>query len=164
MHTLRNSLLLSLLLVVSGCGFHPRGQVEVPDNLRSVSISGISPYSEFAVALKRALVSNGINVVEGGGQAVIKLSGLNYDRRVLTVSSVSGKVREYELHYSVQMTVVDNRGQTLLTPHRLRQVRDYVFNENDVLGKSSEEAQLRKEMEADLIQQLLRRLQARQQG
>jgi LPS-assembly lipoprotein len=62
------------------------------------------------------------------------------------------------------MRVVDNAGKQLLAPYRLRQVRDYLFDENDVLGKSTEEAQLRKEMQADLIQQLLRRLQARQAG
>ncbi|MGD8514715.1 MAG: hypothetical protein PVF52_03805, partial [Granulosicoccaceae bacterium] len=66
--------------------------------------------------------------------------------------------------YSVEMRVVDNAGKQLLAPYRLRQVRDYLFDENDVLGKSTEEAQLRKEMQADLIQQLLRRLQARQAG
>ncbi|MGD8741956.1 MAG: LPS assembly lipoprotein LptE [Granulosicoccaceae bacterium] len=166
MSTRRSIIVVLLAVMLTGCGFHLRGEVSVPDNMRVVTIDGIAPYSEFAVAVKRALASNGISVVENasGAQAIIKLSNLRFDRRVLTVSSVSGKVREYELSYSVEMRVVDNAGKQLLAPYRLRQVRDYLFDENDVLGKSTEEAQLRKEMQADLIQQLLRRLQARQAG
>lgn len=166
MSTRRSIIVLLLAVMLTGCGFHLRGQVSLPENMRVVSIDGIAPYSEFAVELRRALANNGVSVVDSASsaQAIIKLSGLRFDRRVLSVSPLTGKVREYELVYSVDMRVVDTAGKQLLAPHRLRQVRDFLFDENAVLGKATEEAQLRKEMQAELIQQVLRRLQARQAG
>lgn len=166
MRTRRSVIVILLAFLLAGCGYHLRGQVSLPDNMRVVSIDGVARYSEFGVELRRALANNGVSVVDhaGSAQAVIKLNDLRFERRPLSVSPLTGKVREYELVYSVEMRVVDGSGKQLLAPYRLRQVRDFLFDETAVLGKATEEAQLRKEMQTELIQQLLRRLQARQAG
>ena len=150
--------------MLAGCGFHLRGNVSLPENMQNLYIDGVASYSSFAVELRRSLRGNGVNVVEdiSSAQAIIKLSNLRFDRRVLTVAGNTGKVREYELFYGTQVTVVGRDGKVLLPSKQFRQVRDYIFDENDVLGKSSEEGQLRSEMQSDLVQQILRRLQAKQ--
>jgi LPS-assembly lipoprotein len=166
MHTLRLLLISCLLATLVGCGFHLRGNIDLPGNMQILYVDGVAPYSGFGVELRRSLQSNGVNVVTevSSAQAIIRLSDLRYDRRVLSVAGNSAKVREYELFYGVLVTVVGRDGKIILPTHLLRQVRDYVFDENDVLGKSSEESQLQKEMQTDLINQILRRLQAKQQG
>lgn len=166
MSILRLLLISCLLVSLQGCGFHARGKVDLPGNMQILYVDGIAPYSTFGVELRRSLQSNGVNVVTEvtSAQAIIKLSDVRYDRRVLSVAGNSAKVREYELFYGVLVTVVGRDGKVILPTQQLRQVRDYVFDENDVLGKSSEEGQLQKDMQTDLINQILRRLQAKQQG
>lgn len=164
MKMLRITIISLLLAALSGCGFHLRGDVDLPSNMQVLYIDGVNQYDNFAVELRRSLRGSGVNVVEdvNSAQAVVKLSNVRFDRRVLSVSGNTGKVREYELFYGAEVTVLDRAGKVILPAQRLRLVRDYVFDENDVLGKSSEEAQLRKEMQTDLISQILRRLQAEQ--
>lgn len=162
MKIIRITLFSLLLASLAGCGFHLRGNVSLPSNMQILYIDGIAQHDNFAVELRRTLRGNGVNVVEdvGSAQAVVRLRNVRFSRRVLTVGGTTGKVSEYELFYGAEMTVLDRAGKVLLPAQRLRQIRDYVFDENDVLGKSSEEGQLRKEMQTDLISQIMRRLQA----
>jgi LPS-assembly lipoprotein len=164
MKILQIAIISLLLAALTGCGFHLRGDVSLPSNMQVLYIDGVNRDSNFAVELRRSLRGNGVNVVEdvNTAQAVVKLSNVRFDRRVLSVSGNTGKVREYQLLYGAEVIVLDRAGEVILPAQRLRLVRDYVFDENDVLGKSSEEAQLRKEMQTDLISKILRRLQAEQ--
>ena len=162
MNIFRITIVSILLAALTGCGFHLRGNVSLPSNMQVLYIDGVSQYSGFAVELRRTLIGNGVNVVEtiDPAQAVVKLTNLRFDRRVLSVTGNTGKVREYELYYGVEVTVLGRDGKVILPTYRLRQERDYLYDENDVLGKSSEEAELQREMQTDLVQQVIRRLQA----
>jgi LPS-assembly lipoprotein len=165
MTALRLTILFLFASLLSGCGFHLRDAVELPAAYQRMAIEGVSPYSELGLNLKRRLQGNGIEVVEPtAANVILKLSQVNYQRRLLSVSAVSGKTAEYELHYSVTMSVRDRQGNVLLPEQPLRQLRDYVYDQDNVLGTGNQEAQLRKDMEHDLVGQILRRLQARVRG
>jgi LPS-assembly lipoprotein len=165
MTALRLTILFLFASLLSGCGFHLRGNVDLPANYQRMAIEGVSPYSDLGVKLKRALQANGVQVVEtAGAQVILKLSRVNYQRRLLSVSAVSGKTAEYELHYSLNMSVRDRQGNVLVSDQPLQLLRDYVYDQNNVLATDNEEAQLRKDMERDLVGQILRRLQARGRG
>lgn len=165
MTALRLTILFLFASLLSGCGFHLRDAVDLPASYQRMAIEGVSPYSELGLKLKRRLQGNGIEVVESTAAGVIlELGQINYERRLLSVSAVSGKTAEYELHYSVMMSVRDRQGNTLLAAQPLRQLRDYVFDQNNVLGTDNQEAQLREDMVDDLVGQILRRLQAQARG
>lgn len=165
MTALRLTILFLFASLLSGCGFHLRGSVDLPANYQRMAIEGVSEYSTLGLNLKRSLRGNGVEVVEAtAAQVILKLSQVSYQRRLLSVSAVSGKTAEYELHYSLTMSVRDRQGNVLLSEQPLQQLRDYVFDQNNVLGTDNQEAQLRKDMERDLVGQILRRLQARARG
>jgi LPS-assembly lipoprotein len=165
MTALRLTILFLFASLLSGCGFHLRGAVDLPANYQRMAIEGVSPYSELGQKLKRGLQANGVNVVEAAGaQVILKLSEVSYQRRLLSVSALSGKTAEYELHYSLKMSVRDRQGNVLVPEQPLQQLRDYVFDQGNVLATGNQEAQLRKDMERDLVDQILRRLQARARG
>lgn len=155
--------ILTLLASLAGCGFHLRGQVQVPEQLRELGVSGAAPHSDLGVALRNALRANGIRVLmreEKRGRSLLQVLSYHTDRRVLSVSAASGKAREYELFSRLVFRVVDGQGAPIIGDTTLTQIRDYSFDETDVLARSAEEAQLRVEMRRDLIQGVLRRLQA----
>lgn len=165
MTALRLTILFLFASLLTGCGFHLRGNVDLPANYQRMAIEGVSPYSELGVKLKRSLQANGVQVVEAAGaQVILKLSKVSYQRRLLSVSAVSGKNVEYELHYSLNMSVHDRQGNVLVSEQPLQLLRDYVHDQNNVLATDNEEAQLRKDMERDMVGQILRRLQARGRG
>ena len=51
-------------------------------------------------------------------------------------------------------------GQELIAPTELLQTRDVSYNETQALAKEAEEALLMRNMQSDMVQQLLRRLAA----
>jgi len=159
-------LLISTLLLLAGCGFHLRGSIDLPADLQRMHVQGTSKYSALGVELRRSLRANGVDVVDtaNAAQVVLKISAPNYKRRLLSVSGTSGKTAEYELQYSLSVSLQDRQGKVLLAPQALRQLRDYTYDRDNVLGKGNEEARFRVEMERDLVRQVLRRLQSYRRG
>jgi len=158
--------LVSTLLLLAGCGFHLRGNIDLPADLQRIHIEGTSKYSGLGLELRRALQANGVEVVDkaSGSQAILKITDTDYARRLLSVSGTSGKTAEYELIYSFKVTLNDRDGKVLLAPQTLRQLRDYTYDRDNVLGKGNEEARFRTEMERDLVRQILGRLQSYRRG
>ena len=79
-------------------------------------------------------------------------------QKVIVGVNASGQVREFELHLKVQFKVRTPKGVDLINPTYIEQVRNISFNESAVLSKEAEEALLYRDMQADVVQQLVRRL------
>ena len=73
---------------------------------------------------------------------------------------VGGQVREFQLKIRIQFRMRTPDGRELIAPTEISQQRDISFNESAVLAKEAEEVLLFRDMQADLLQQLLRRLAA----
>ncbi len=159
---------LSILLVIvllGGCGFHLRGAAELPPELSRTHITGVSPYSGFAISLRRQLHANGVETVEDQQQAtaILRITQNRRGRRVLSVDD-DGKVREFELFTTLSFEVKGQNKEVLLKNQTITLTRDFVFDQNDVLGKAAEADLLREDMEQDLIRLMLYRLQTIDKG
>ncbi len=156
-------LFLVLFLFLNGCGFHLRGEADF--NMSFVYIKSDSA-DKISAEIQRLLTEQGIQVVSNpnAAQAIIYLTNETIDRRVLTVSSISGKQEEFELNYRVAMEVRKPNDNVLLEKQRISLLRDYMFDEQAVLAMSSEEEMLHEEMFRDLVAQIMRRLQTLELG
>lgn len=148
-----------VLLFLQGCGFHLRGQEEQGIAARALPmtfVQGGNPQTGLMDELRRS----GSHIVQDRQQAKLVLTLLadGFERRLLSVGS-TGKAREFELYYNVSFEVHDQAGKELLPKTDISLVRDYRFDETQVLGKDAEEAVLRQDMVRDATQQILRRLQ-----
>lgn len=111
-----------------------------------------------AAAMKSALHSQtGAQVQESGEAPRLVLYGEQSDSRVLSVTS-TGKVDEYLLRYEVSFRVTDMHDRLLSPPQTIKVQRDHQFDRLNVLAKEREEQELRREMQRDAVQQILRRL------
>ncbi len=153
--------LLAIVLILSGCGFHLRGSSDVALGVSSVYIEtqgASSLKAEVARQLQNAGVAVSTRPVDAGLR--LMLSDEQYDRRVLSVDPNTGKVREYEVGLKAKVSARDTRGNDVLKDQEVSQIRDFIFDENAVLGTYQEEAVLRKELTRDTAAQVLRLLQA----
>ena len=91
-------------------------------------------------------------------QAVFELLGEAREREVLSVNA-QGRAREYQLRLLTTFRVVDPNGTELIAPTTLTARRDISFNESELLAKESEEALLYRDMQSDLVRQMVTRLQ-----
>jgi LPS-assembly lipoprotein len=75
-------------------------------------------------------------------------------------TNATGQVREFQLRIRVRFRMRTPQGRELIADTEITQQRDISFNESAVLAKEAEEALLYRDMQSDIVQQLLRRLAA----
>jgi LPS-assembly lipoprotein len=94
-----------------------------------------------------------------GPQAVIEIMQELREKSIVGTTA-TGQVREFQLRLRVKFRVRTLQGVELIAPTEVVLQRDISFNETAVLAKESEEILLYRDMQSDLVQQLLRRVSA----
>jgi len=142
--------------LVAGCGFQLRGAANFPFN--TVYIGG---QSAFIAELQRNVTAgSNAKVVprREDAQAIFEVLAETREKVILAMNT-QGRVREFQLRYRVAYRVHDGKGGEYIAPTDLVLRRDITFNDQ-VLAKETEEQLLFREMQSDMVQQLLRRMQA----
>ena len=156
--------LLALLppagLALAGCGFKLRGS----QNYGFERIAVLpNPGGPLVTELRRSL-ANAVTVLPAEAplsQAQVVLDLLQEQREKIVVGvNASGQVREFQLRLRVRFKLRTPQGQELIGPSDISQQRDISFNESAVLAKEAEEGLMYRDMQSDIVQQLLRRLAA----
>ena len=161
---LRRPLLLSAAatLLLAGCGFQLRGAPDLAFSSLFVNVSDTSP---LGTELKRNIGSLGtVQLVRDAtqrdsAQAVLDILSEQREKTVVGVNA-SGQVREFQLRVRVRFQLRTPQGKELIAPTEMLQQRDISFNESAVLAKEAEEAFLYRDMQTEIVQQLMRRLAA----
>ena len=151
-------LALLALLVLAGCGFQLRGAADLP--FETIHVPGAT--GGIALDLKRNIQSGTrTRVVDDPGQAQAVLQFIEETRlkEVLSLTT-AGRVREFRLIYRVGFRVHDGKGAEFLPTSAINLTRDVTFNDAEILAKESEEALLYRDMQFDMVQQVMRRLEA----
>lgn len=154
--TLRSLVVWASLLVLAGCGFHLRGQSPLPfDSVHVDAASG----SALQPMLTQSLRLNGKRILPSpaGAQVVIRIDKETRSKEILSLSG-GGKVREYRLGYRLLLSATDGAGRQILAPTELQLTRDYSYDDAQALAKEGEEAQLMRDMEQEMLRQVVRRL------
>lgn len=153
---------LASTVMLSACGFKLRGSV-LGSNLPFKTIYlGVSDSSALGVELRRYIRSSGeLKIVQNkeDAEAILDILSETRDKQILSLNS-QGRVREYLLNYRVTIRVRDNKNADLLPATQIALKRDMSYNEEFVLAKEAEEQTLYRDMQSDLVQQILRRLSA----
>jgi LPS-assembly lipoprotein len=148
----------SLAAGLAGCGFHLRGDVSYAFTSLFVNAPATAPLT---AELKRAFGGTGVKLVDtaAAGEVILDVANLRDDKDVLSLSS-GGRVREYLLVKRATFALHDAEGRDWLPAGEIVVRRAYTFNESEVLAREAQEARLLKEMQTDIVQQIVRRLQA----
>jgi LPS-assembly lipoprotein len=149
-------------LLLAGCGFELR---QAPHFAFNTIYVGAAPSSSLGNELKRTIAfSDGVTVIGDAaraGTAQVLLDVLADQREKVVVGlNASGQVREFQLRTRFRFKLRTPQGKELIPETELLQQRDISFNESAVLAKETEENLLYKDMQTDLVQQLMRRLAA----
>ena len=101
-------------------------------------------------------------VPPAGGQPPQVVLDILQELREKTVVGVnaSGQVREFQLRIRLRFRMRTPQGRELIGDTEIIQQRDISFNESAVLAKEVEEGLLYRDMQSDIVQQLLRRIAA----
>lgn len=150
----RSALALALSLVAAGCGFQLRGTADLPFDklyMPPTNTPGI------ALDLRRNIqAGTHTQVVDDAktADAVIEFAQELREKVILSLAG-TGRVSEYQLRYRVAFRVHDGKGREFVPMNALLLTRDVTFNDAAVLSKESEEQQLYRDMQRDMVQQIM---------
>ena len=152
------ALALALALLLAGCGFRLRGTAEVPFETLYLP----SATSGIALDLKRNIqAGTKARVVDDPSKAdaVLQFTEETRQKEILSLTG-TGRVREFQLRYRVGFRVHDGKGAEYVPPSTIQLTRDVTFNDAEILAKEQEEQLLFRDMQIDMVQQIMRRLAA----
>lgn len=154
----RSLLLIGVASLIAGCGFHLRTW-ELDGNIETAKITS-NLRNPVADPLGRALKSAGVDVV-GSGEAdvTIQLVSDRSSRRAVSVTD-QARAAEYQTTLTVVYAVHDAKGQTLASARSVQASRIYTVDRDNIVGSSEEQALLQREMVDDLVQQIIRGVNA----
>lgn len=152
----RNLLVIGLATLLSACGFQLRGTGDVQFALKELDVSARNAYGETVNEVRDVLQDNGVKVYSGAPYRLV-LSNEQENRRAASFTS-SARTAEYELTKTLEYEIRGSK-DLLLISDKLEAQRFYTQDGNNLIGGDQEAAQIRQEMNRELIQQLVQRLQ-----
>ncbi len=154
------ALVIALLTLLQGCGFHLRGAAELPPSISPIYIQGVGKHDPLRKGFRQSFSRAGIQITAEQSKAstILNITKQKQDRRVLSVDS-RGKVVEYEISQALEFELLDASGTRLMENQSVGSQRAYENPETEILGKNQEEKMLRRDLRRDLIWRVVNRMQ-----
>jgi len=157
---LRRRLVCALAVApLAACGFRLRGSQTLPIETIYLALPVNSLLGAEMARLLRSSTNAKVVSDRKDAQAVFELLGESREREVVAINA-QGRATEYQLRLRVRFRVLDKNAGELIGPTDLLARRDITFNESDLLAKESEESLLYRDMQSDLVRQMVNRLAA----
>lgn len=147
-----NKIFITILIstLLSACGFQLRGSFE--SNFDSIYISGGT--KDFTKILKKRVKQAGIKIKSSSdAERSVEIISNTFTKNILSIGG-DGKVREYELKYQVSYRFKSQDG-VWSKPIDLEVMREYAYDDDDLLAKGAEEATLVKGMKDQIIRTMV---------
>jgi LPS-assembly lipoprotein len=160
---MRALIFVVLALSLAACGFQLRGSQPLPFASLHFAVADSSMIGASLKRQVRALGSTQIVDTPQEAQAIFAIIGEAKEKQILSVSG-TGRVREFQLRYRLAFRVHDLKGGEFIPPSEIVLARTISFSDEYVLAKEREEELLYRDMENDMVQQLMRRLASAKVG
>lgn len=159
MQMLKTSLLtITLISLLSACGWHLRGQANIPPALRILHVEMSAADFTTQKLLTNALKNNNVTLTEDA-EYQLRIVSVDSDKRTLSVSS-SAKASEYELIETLVFNMRNAEGQAVTADMEIKSYRTQQYDADASAGEAQEEAQMRRELKRDNVNKLMYKLQA----
>ena len=154
---IRPLFLLIVAVLLSGCGFHLRGQAAM--QFETLYLDAANPGTAFIKELRRSLEANKVKLLDSPKQADVVLNIISElpDKQILTLDS-SGRVSEFALYYRVSLRAYDRQHNDLIPADVIVMRRDFPYDDNHVMAMETQQSLLYQNMRTDVVQQIVRRL------
>lgn len=154
---------LAASAMLGGCGFALRAAPTF--SFQVMRVTGLEN-GGVTRALRGALESSGVRTIGSSTAApgltpqVLLVVLVDQVERAVVGQTADGRVRELQLRTRYRFRLETPSGRTLIEDNELLMERDLSFSETAALSKSAEQDLSFRDMQTDIVQQVLRRLAA----
>lgn len=148
---------LGCLSVLGGCGFKLKQSYQFNPELKTLSLKSQKIDANFLNALQQELLKSGIKLA---AKADTTLHILDYQqqKRAASINSSNARQTETRLTHKLDFSLY-HKDNLLIAPQSLSRSKEYINNNTNLSGKIEEERLLQRELDRELIDLLLRRLE-----
>jgi len=165
MNTSLGTLLLLCCIALTACGYSLRGNDSLPAALGNIQLHTQNPNSEFSRLMARSLGNAGFVSSEAlatgenhANNPVLTISEPRIENQAVSVNPAA-RAAQYLLRLSVDIML--SQGQTeLITIETLSVERSYFEDIENIAGNQEEVTIISNEMRRDLVNQIIRRVEA----
>jgi LPS-assembly lipoprotein len=141
---------------LTGCGFELRQPAKL--SFGSIALSGFAERSPLATELRRQLAQQ-VRLLDMPDKAEVVLHALLDQReKGVVAQTAAAQVRDFQLRMKFNFRAATPGGRELIAKTELLLTRDLSYTETQALAKEFEENEAYRDMQADVVQQVLRRL------
>lgn len=153
------SLLACVVLSFSGCGFALRGSDSIAAGYSALVLDSDQPNGDLTRLLRRSLDVANISVESSSSNAPVLM--IRNEQSTSRPVSINPRARaaQYEVRLSIDIALIQDETE-LLPTETLMVERSYFEDIANIAGNRDEVELITTEMRRDLVNQLLRRLQA----
>lgn len=153
---------LMLALLLSACGFHLRGMINVPTWLNNIAIIIKNDDKQLNSIVKAQL--EGYNIQVNPEPALAKywlvINQVLVQQQIISIGA-STNPRQYTLMLTIEFMLQTRKGKIIKTPKTVTVTRQLTINNDRILGSSDEENILLGEMKQDAVIQIINQLSHR---
>ncbi|WP_298626087.1 LPS assembly lipoprotein LptE [uncultured Legionella sp.] len=150
---------LLLALLLSACGFHLRGMVDIPKWLNNVAIISKDGNKDLVSKLKTQLEGYKIDVNPDPALAKywVIINHSNIHQQIISIGA-STNPRQYQLIMTTEFMLQTPKGQIIKAPSLVTVTRQLTVNNDRILGSNQEQAILIGEMNQDTVVQIINKI------
>lgn len=156
---MKKLLLLVVLLLLNGCGYHLRGPMALGPQLKNLYLQTADPYGELAHHVRLYLKMSGVHLAESprNASAILDIQSENTSEQLLNISGTQ-QVRQYNLILTVTYQVTDQNGRPLIPLQTASETRPLTINASQMLGSSNQAVSLYQQMRQAIVYDIMSRL------
>ncbi|MEZ1317369.1 LPS assembly lipoprotein LptE [Pseudomonas fluorescens] len=152
----RNLLVMGLAVLLSACGFQLRGTGTTELAIKELDVSARNAYGETVRQLRQVLEGSGVKVSTGAPYKLI-LTNEQDSQRILSYAG-AGRTGEYQVSKVLSYDIRDHANLPLLSD-KLEVQKVFIHDGNNLVGSDQEANDARQEMQRELVQRMILRLQ-----
>lgn len=159
----RYILFFIVLILLTSCGFQPRGPMPLAPPLRTLYLQTTDPYGQLARNLKQYLKMSGVQLTATPKEATTLLAILSEEPlQQLVSASSSQQTRQYNLILKVTFQITDAHGRVLVSPQTVSEMCTLTIQADQILSGSNQANHLYQQMRQAIVYDIMTRLSSQQ--
>ncbi|RDI42830.1 LPS-assembly lipoprotein LptE [Aquicella lusitana] len=156
-------LLLASTFILTSCGFHLQGEMQLAPPLHRMYIQSADPYSYLVRNLRQYLKLSKVELVSTPAEAdtILVIVSDTATQQLLSVSGTQ-QTRQYKLIVTVVIEIQDAKGRIIVAPSAFTEERTITTQSNQILGSSNDVNLLYQQMRRVLAYAIMNRLASKQ--
>ena len=148
-----------LILLITSCGFHPRGPMTLAPPLQKLYLQIGDPYGDLARNIRLYLKMSGVQLTSKPSQAtsILDILSENTSQQLLNISGTQA-TRQYNLILTVSYQITDSLGNTLVETQTATETRPLTIDASQMLSGSNQSVTLYHQMRQAIVYDIISRL------